>query len=446
MAHLNKNETDYIYKEIFELQAYLRHGVTIQDGDCIIDTGANIGLFTLFAHQICQHLKVYAFEPNPEVFKILQVNVSLYGFDTHLFNYGLSNKQKTATFTYFPGFSLLSGFYADVETEREVVKNFMRNQQNEGVVQMTDLIAQADEILEERLQAESFTSELRTLSDLIEEQNIERIDLLKINVEKSELDVLAGIQEKDWSKIRQIVLEVDTQENFEPIISLLKRHGYEFVVEQDVLLTNTQLCYIYAIRPTTKGALIREQQSGVYIQSLPILDDPLLSSNELRHFLKKHLPDYMIPSDFSLLEVLPLLPNGKVDRQALLASKSLRSELGVTHVKPRTEVEQTLAKIWQEVLHVEEVGIHDNFFDLGGHSLLLVQVYSRLQKILWQDLSLIKMFQYPTISNLAKYLSQEQSEQSNFPNRSHHSGTFMASVKRRKQVRQKYRSSIKPKA
>ena len=76
VAHLNRNETDYMYREIFELQAYLRHGITINDGDSIFDVGANVGLFTLFVNQICQRPKVYSFEPNPTVFELSRLNAS----------------------------------------------------------------------------------------------------------------------------------------------------------------------------------------------------------------------------------------------------------------------------------------------------------------------------------------------------------------------------------
>src|SRR5207247_2608064 len=125
---LNKYETDYMYQEIFERQAYLRHGITIKDGDCILDIGANIGLFMLFVYQICKRPKVYSFEPNPAVFEVLSANASLYGLDVRLFNFGLSNEAKTSTFTFFPGFSLLSGFYADPAVEKQVVKAYMMNQ------------------------------------------------------------------------------------------------------------------------------------------------------------------------------------------------------------------------------------------------------------------------------------------------------------------------------
>jgi acyl carrier protein len=131
---------------------------------------------------------------------------------------------------------------------------------------------------------------------------------------------------------------------------------------------------------------------------------------ELRGFLKAHLPDYMVPSAFVPLEALPLTPNGKVDRRALPAPEGLRPELEAAYVAPRTEVERTIATVWQEVLRLEKVGLHDNFFDLGGHSLLLVQVYSKLQGVFSNALSIIDMFKYSTVEALATYLTQTKSE------------------------------------
>lgn len=138
------------------------------------------------------------------------------------------------------------------------------------------------------------------------------------------------------------------------------------------------------------------------------------SVSDLRGFLKEKLPDYMIPSVFMPLKALPLTANGKVDRLSLPAPDSLRPELDATYVAPQTEAEQVIATIWQELLHLEKVGINDNFFELGGHSLLLVQVHSKLQAIFHNDISIIHLFEYPTVSSLANYLSQEKRQSNSF--------------------------------
>ncbi|WP_414582659.1 amino acid adenylation domain-containing protein [Scytonema sp. PCC 10023] len=139
-----------------------------------------------------------------------------------------------------------------------------------------------------------------------------------------------------------------------------------------------------------------------------VTHETTLSVNELRDFLKKKLPEYMLPSAFVVLDALPLTPNGKVDRRALPAPDNLRPELTAAFQAPQSEIEKTIAQIWQEVLHLDKLGIHDNFFDLGGHSLLMLQVNNKLRAILQRDISVVTMFQNPTIHSFAQYLNQQQ--------------------------------------
>ncbi|MDZ8084257.1 MAG: amino acid adenylation domain-containing protein [Nostoc sp. DedQUE12b] len=135
--------------------------------------------------------------------------------------------------------------------------------------------------------------------------------------------------------------------------------------------------------------------------------EPVPSISELRSFLRKKLPDHMLPSAFVMLESLPLAPSGKVDRKALPKPDNLRPELETTYVKPRNEVEHLIVDTWQKILKVEKVGIQDNFFDLGGHSLNVLQVHSKLRELLKVDLAITDLFKYPTISSLSNYFSQK---------------------------------------
>jgi Phosphopantetheine attachment site len=127
----------------------------------------------------------------------------------------------------------------------------------------------------------------------------------------------------------------------------------------------------------------------------------------LRSFLQERLPEYMVPAAFELLDALPLTPNGKVDRQPLSAPDYHRAERGVSFVAPTTEVERVIAGVWQDVLGLAQVGVHDNFFDLGGHSLLLVRLQSKLHDMLHTEVAIIDLLRYPTVSALAKALSAE---------------------------------------
>jgi amino acid adenylation domain-containing protein len=133
-----------------------------------------------------------------------------------------------------------------------------------------------------------------------------------------------------------------------------------------------------------------------------------LSTPALRKYLSQHLPDYMIPSYFVLLEEIPLTPNGKVDRKALPGVDASSAASGTTYAAPHTRMEKAVARVWQEVLHREKVGIHDNFFDLGGTSLTLMELKIRLNKTLQIDIPVIEMFRYPTIKSLLGYLREEE--------------------------------------
>ncbi len=212
VAHLNRNETEYIYNEVFVLQAYLRHGISIGDGDCVVDAGANIGLFTVFANRLACGLRMIALEPNPAAFACLSANAEAWGEAVKCLPYGLSRENGTAQLTCFQGLSLLSGFHADAATEREVVKSYVLNQEPAPAHDERHA-ADLGTLLDTRLQTATVTAQLRTLSSVIAEEGIERIDLLKVNVEKSELDVLLGIDSADWPRIRQLVVEVDLREN-----------------------------------------------------------------------------------------------------------------------------------------------------------------------------------------------------------------------------------------
>jgi acyl carrier protein len=115
----------------------------------------------------------------------------------------------------------------------------------------------------------------------------------------------------------------------------------------------------------------------------------------------------MVPTAFVVLDRLPLNRHGKLDRQALPDPQAHADAAQMSYEAPRNQIEQMVAAIWAEVLHVEKVGINANFFDLGGHSLLMVQVCDRVQAAFGRELSLVEMFRHPTVSALASYLGHE---------------------------------------
>ncbi|WP_420831014.1 amino acid adenylation domain-containing protein [Nodularia sphaerocarpa] len=133
---------------------------------------------------------------------------------------------------------------------------------------------------------------------------------------------------------------------------------------------------------------------------------------DLRQFLAKHLPDYMIPSQFISLDALPLTPNGKVDRRAL-PKPQFNTSLEV--IVPRTPTEELLLNIWQNILNLNSVGITDNFFTLGGHSLLVIRLVSQIQQVFGVDISLRQIFEKPTIVELATLINSSRFVEFNYP-------------------------------
>jgi amino acid adenylation domain-containing protein len=132
-----------------------------------------------------------------------------------------------------------------------------------------------------------------------------------------------------------------------------------------------------------------------------VLADQTASPDELRGFLQTQLPDYMVPSGFVLLEEMPVNANGKIDRRALPPPDGLSLQRAVDFVPPESQLEVALANIWTQVLKVEQVGIYDNFFHLGGHSLMAAQVIHRINQAFDLKLSVRSIFEEPTIASLS---------------------------------------------
>ena len=397
----NKTETEFIYQEIFEKNTYLKHGISLKPGDCVMDVGANIGLFSLFVGQHCPHAKIYAFEPIPAIFETLALNAQLYPIHITPLNYGLSNEVKTTTFSYYPYTSLISGQFANFEEEKAVVKAYLETQTSE--LSAPDI----DSLLTQRLQAEQVTCQLTTLSQIIQEQAIQQIDLLKIDVEKGELDVLLGISEEDWPKIQQIVVEVhDIEDRLKVIETLLTQQGYQFTIEQENLLKDSGIYNIYAKKSSLNEITFQEPYNSTFSNIQWHTADHLI--NDVRQFLRNHLPDHMVPNTFVLLDSLPLTPNGKIDRKNLPIPDNRRSGVTVEFVAPQTEIEKTLATLWKNLLEIEKIGIYDNFFMIGGHSLLAIRLIAHIREKFYIDLPLSDLFKFPTIAALGEHLVQQK--------------------------------------
>ncbi len=132
------------------------------------------------------------------------------------------------------------------------------------------------------------------------------------------------------------------------------------------------------------------------------------TASELHQFASVELPPYMVPSAFMALKAMPLTPNGKVDRAALACSESMRLDPGSVFAAPLSVTQKRLTEIWSEALGLEQIGIHDNFFDLGGHSLTAMRVANRLSQEFGDDFSMTVLFESPTIAELAETIENRE--------------------------------------
>jgi aryl carrier-like protein len=158
---------------------------------------------------------------------------------------------------------------------------------------------------------------------------------------------------------------------------------------------------------------------------------------ELRELVKERLPEFMVPATIIVLDQLPRAPNGKIDRKGLPQPDAERALTTTRYVAPETELERIISGVWQELLQLERVGKHDNFFDLGANSLLMVQANSRLRAALRRDLTLVDLFRYPTVNALATYLSQNAPESSALTQSQERGRTRIDALQRRRVASQR---------
>lgn len=263
ISHQSAVQTNIIYAEIFESEVYMQHGIILRDGACVFDVGAHIGLFSLYAHRHCNNAHIYAFEPGPGSFAALHENVTRHTIDARIFNIGLSNESKQAQYLFFPHMSGMSGLFADVDREKKAFRVGMHHWLEESGNKDRGVLRQE---LDDRVDAfftdsQLYTCDFKTLSRVIEEQNVTCIDLLKIDAEGSELAILQGVHDNDWPKIKQVVAEIHNRDLLMQVSGLLAKHGYDVTVEveEGAALTEFEendgyrLSMLYAIRHGRSG-------------------------------------------------------------------------------------------------------------------------------------------------------------------------------------------------
>jgi len=247
--HHRAYETDFVYQEVFVQQIYTKVFGKLPVRACVVDVGANIGLFSLLIKQQLPDASVYAFEPSPVHFGLLEKNLQ-HCSHVHLFKQGLGEAVAHKQFTYYPNYSVMSGFHADADEDRQLLAAGIASQLSLDQPEKIEAAERYIEVLmDNKLEdAQHFDCEITTLSTLMDAQKIAGIDLLKIDAEKSEMDVLQGIEAKDWDKIGNVVIEAHDKNTCEAICALLARHGYSVQQHKSSEFKNAAIFMIYASR------------------------------------------------------------------------------------------------------------------------------------------------------------------------------------------------------
>lgn len=257
LAEVNPTETKFLHDEIFLAESYLRGGVVLREDAIVFDVGANIGMFSLFVSARCPSARVFAFEPVPEVFAKLRTNVNTRHLPARLYPYGLSDRDGEITFNFYPGISIMScrSEYADFDNERQLIKMYVERGREYGPPGREEHLASVEALLHQEFEQESRDCVLRRTSEAIEETGVPRIDLLKIDVQRAELDVLRGIDDRHWPLVQQVSMEVHdeaghpTAGRLPEVVTLLEKQGFHVAAAESELLAGGGRFAVTAIRP-----------------------------------------------------------------------------------------------------------------------------------------------------------------------------------------------------
>jgi FkbM family methyltransferase len=241
VTQLNPAETSLQYRNIVSGRSLARHGVSVPPGATVLDVGANIGIAALFFHWEAPGVRVLAFEPAAPLYAALERNLDRHGVTGRAYRCALGAAPGEATLGFYPHTTAMSSVYADVESDAAITRVFLANSGLEEQ-DIDDMVVGRHEVHRQRCV-------VRTLSEVLATERVEEVDLLKVNVEKAECDVLAGLDATDWPRIRQLVVQVhDIEGRLAAVRDEFEGRGYRVTVDRDPLLTGTDIHDVYAVR------------------------------------------------------------------------------------------------------------------------------------------------------------------------------------------------------
>ncbi|OMI85425.1 hypothetical protein BSZ07_33605 [Streptomyces sp. M1013] len=357
LFHRNRREADFIFREVFRDNEYLRNGVTLPEHPTVVDVGANVGGASVLFGLVSPGARIFALEPVPHLCRAIELNARLHDIDLVVIPGAVGDARRKTKITYYPKNTAMSGLLAD-QADREVLKTYL---EGEGDSTSADGL---DTMVAELLAGESVDCDVRTLGQALQDHSVDRIDLLKIDVEKAEWQVLLGIDDDLWQRVHQVVMEVhDIDGRVAACVALLEGKGFSVLVDRNQDLLATDMYGVYARRgPVAPDA------------TPPSWHKPLSTRRALAVALRAELGGEFaeLPVErFRFLAILPRDEQGRVDTASLLADLPAEEPAEAGQL---TEIEEKLAAIWRQVLKVDDIARSDDFFDLGGTSLKSVRM------------------------------------------------------------------------
>lgn len=232
----NPLETSHLLKQIFVDNLYFQHGIALPQDPLVIDGGANIGLFTLFVLQHHPSATVVAIEPAPKTFHLLQANTSRFAKAT-VHNCALGLEDGTMPFTYFPNSTTASGFHEPEDLERleKLVRSMiLKSDKTPDALRQPEGQELLDYLVAERLKRQIVMVPVRNLSTLMNHAGIQRVHLLKLDIEGKEHDALLGVHDEHWARIDQLVIEVHDAAVTLPLLeALLRERSFNVISVRD---------------------------------------------------------------------------------------------------------------------------------------------------------------------------------------------------------------------
>lgn len=347
VATTNRSEAEFLYREVIDENAYFRHGVRLPAEAVVVDVGANIGMFALHCWMKSPSCRVLAIEPVHELAAAVRHTAAAYGASIEVIEAGVANGVGSRTFTFYPGNTVMSGMYADPTEDADVLRRYLMTGEGSANEEEAELLASA------RMQPDIRTIRTTTISDVATAHRLERIDLLKIDVEKAENDVLAGIDDQTWPIISQIVMEVhDLDGRLDQVSSQLVGRGFTVATDQDPRLADTPCHNVYAVRQPVRET-VKAAARPTYGPTWHQLEA------ELRR---------------------TALTVANIPCRLILAGDAHEPLTGTSEDEPRSL--EVFRRAWLQAFGAGADRPDANFYDLGGTSLLAVRLIADVESVL----------------------------------------------------------------